>query len=148
VSGARVVEVPVERILPLRAQVLRDGGSVDSARYAGDVAPDAVHLAALDDSGAVVGCASWWAEPPGWRLRGMAVRASARGQGVGRLLLDAGCARGRAAGHRLAWCEARVAASSFYERAGWVVDSPPFLTPYGPHVRMTLPLSPVGQGPP
>lgn len=115
------VQAPV--ILPLRAQVLRPGLMIDEARYVQDDDPDALHLAACDELGHVVGCSTWFPEPwqgqPAWRLRGMATTAGARGTGVGGLLLSVGLARAQAGGARYAWANARTVALGFYRRYGF-----------------------------
>jgi len=137
----RVEQVGIDVVLPLRAAVLRAGLPVDTARYEQDLLATTVHLAAVDRTGAVVGCASWSPEPyqgrPGWRLRGMATAESTRGQGVGAQLLAAGLDLGRARGAEVAWCNARTAALGFYRRYGFVAVGDEFDVEHaGPHYRM------------
>ena len=78
-----------------------------------------------------------------WRLRGMATRPDAQGQGIGSAVLKAVLDHVAAAGGDLLWCNARVSAVAFYERAGfrtwgpeWVIGS------IGPHVVMWRPIEP------
>lgn len=137
----RVDQVGIDVVLPLRAAVLRVGLPVDTARYEQDLLPTTVHLAAVDDTETVVGCATWSPEPfggrPGWRLRGMATAESVRGQGVGALLLTTGLDLGRAQGAQVAWCNARTPAMGFYERHGFVAVGEEFSVEHaGPHYRM------------
>ncbi len=54
-----------------------------------------------------------------WRLRGMASEEGLRGQGLGRMVLDAAIAYIARKGGGLLWCNARIRAIPFYERAGF-----------------------------
>jgi GNAT superfamily N-acetyltransferase len=54
-----------------------------------------------------------------WRLRAMATADDFRGQGLGRLVLDAIVNHVAAVGGGLLWCGARIRAVPFYERAGF-----------------------------
>ncbi len=142
---ARVAAVGIDVVLPLRAAVLRPGLPVDLARYEQDGQPGTVHLAAFDPDGEVVGCSTWspepWAGRPGWRLRGMATAASARGRGVGGRLVSAGLALGVASGADVAWCNARTSALGFYGRYGFTAVGEEFQVEHaGPHYRMWRPL--------
>lgn len=141
----RVEQVAFEVVLPLRAAVLRPGLPVDLARYEQDLAESTVHLAAVDDDGRVVGCATWSPEPyqgrPGWRLRGMATAEDVRGQGVGALLVGTGLDLGRHRGAQVAWCNARTPALGFYQRYGFTAVGEEFDVRYaGPHYRVWRPL--------
>jgi ribosomal protein S18 acetylase RimI-like enzyme len=67
----------------------------------------------------------------------MATRSDAQGQGIGTLVLNAVFDHVAAEGGDLLWCNARVSAIAFYERAGfrtwgeqWVIAA------HGPHVVM------------
>ncbi|MEM9417859.1 MAG: GNAT family N-acetyltransferase [Planctomycetota bacterium] len=139
----RIEAVPIETILPLRTEVLRDGQPPESAQFPGDHDPATLHLAAIgtvDKPNVVVGCLSLMPNPmpedPAWthQLRGMAVVEELRGSGVGgQLLVELGR---RTPGYRV-WCNARVPAQRFYGRHGWSVVSEAFEVPHhGPHVRM------------
>lgn len=78
-----------------------------------------------------------------WRLRGMATDDGWRGRGVGRLALDAAVAHVAAAGATVLWCNARVGAVPFYERAGFTVDGPEFdIAGIGAHRPMSRPVTP------
>jgi predicted GNAT family N-acyltransferase len=144
-TGVRVEQVGIDVILPLRAAILRAGLPVDTARYEQDELPTTVHLAALDGSNGVVGCASWSPEPyrgrTGWRLRGMATADAVRGRGIGAQLLAAGLDLGVQHGAEVAWCNARTSALGFYQRYGFTAVGEEFDVPYaGPHYRMWRPL--------
>ncbi|MFP4145212.1 MAG: GNAT family N-acetyltransferase [Phycisphaeraceae bacterium] len=132
----------VERVIPLRHAVLRAGLPAELARFEGDDAPGALHLAAVEQ-GEVVGCVTCMPSEdegaPAWRLRGMAVADGWRDRGVGSALLEAVerelCQR---PGPRRMWCNARVPAVRFYEERGWRSVTEPFDIPTaGPHRKMT-----------
>ena len=124
-------------LLDLRARVLRPGQPVERSRFAGDDDPRAVHLGAFRGE-RCIGVASLLPEggPDALRLRGMAVEPEARGRGIGAALLTEI--------HRIAvergrdlWCNARLAAVGFYEKAGWTVEGDVFELPdIGPHYVM------------
>ena len=144
--GLRVEIVNVEKIVDLRHRVLRAGMPRESAVFAGDERETSRHFAAMD-GGRVVGCLtlhlSEWEGRAAYQLRGMATEESVRGTGAGGLLLEAaeGFVRGTGVGQL--WCNARVPAAGFYEKAGWRVMSEEFEIPTaGPHVRMVRRLRP------
>ena len=150
-----VEQIPAAASYPLRHAVLRPHLTAEQLVFDGDDLPGTATFGAIDRaSGEVVGVgtmlreaapfnpaeagiASREAEPAPWRLRYMATREDARGQGVGALVLQAGLAYVSAEGGDFVWCNARVPAVGFYERAGfegwgeeWVEGS------VGPHVVM------------
>jgi GNAT superfamily N-acetyltransferase len=110
------------------------------------------------DGGETIAGASVMREPfpehPGpddWRIRGMATRAHARGRGAGGLLLrmcvaHAAAASGASGG--VLWCNARVGARRFYERAGMAVAGDVFeISGIGPHLLMWQALEAAGPHP-
>ncbi len=140
-----VEAVPASAVLPLRAAILRPGLASAEAVYAVDDDPTTLHLAAIDETGAVVGCSTWFAEPwqgrPAWRLRGMATAPSVRGSGVGGALLRRGLAEAQAARVDFAWCNARTVALGFYRRYGFETVGEEFVTAIGiPHYLMWCPV--------
>jgi GNAT superfamily N-acetyltransferase len=81
--------------------------------------------------------APWAPDEPAWRLRGMATAPARRGQGVGRLVLDALVAHCQGQGGGVLWCNARTPAQRFYERAGLQTRGERWEDPeIGPHVVM------------
>ena len=130
--------VPVERILPLRHRVLRDGMPPETMHFAGDDA--ALHWAAVE-GGEVVGCVSIMRAPlpEGGRagdcqLRGMATDERFRRRGIGAALVAAVVA---AAGRDRVWCNSRAGAVGLYARAGFTAVGEGFDVPgFGPHLRM------------
>ena len=142
---------------PLRGLVLRPGQAAEASVYPGDDHPLAAHVALSDDTGIVAVGSVLVEDPPwglpgdhgavgapaAWRIRGMATAESRRSEGLGRQVLDAllahvlahGAAHGGATPY--VWCQARVGARSFYQRAGFdVVDGPFELPGIGPHFSM------------
>lgn len=93
----------------------------------GDAEPDAVHLAARSQAGALVGacvllprrCPAYPERAGAWQLRGMATAPHARGTGIGTALTDAAAAAVRERGGTLLWCEARESAIDFYRGRGF-----------------------------
>lgn len=72
-----------------------------------------------------------------WRLRAMATGDSFRGQGLGRLVLDAIIGHVAALGGGLLWCGAQIHAVPFYERAGFSTLGDVYEEPIvGTHVLM------------
>lgn len=72
-----------------------------------------------------------------WRLRAMATADGFRGQGLGRLVLDAIVDHVDAVGGGLLWCGARLRAVPFYERAGFTMLGDFYEEPdIGTHVLM------------
>lgn len=138
-----VESVPAATIRPLRHAVLRPGQPVSASAYPLDDDPQTLHLAAYDDTGAVVGCATFFPEPldgePAWRLRGMATAPAVRGQGYAGEMLARGLEELRERGVRLLWCNARTSAVGFYERFGFERLGAEFDIPaLGPHYLLVL----------
>jgi predicted GNAT family N-acyltransferase len=111
----------------LRRRVLRPTWAPGSP-MPGDAAPGAIHLAARDPVGAVVGACVLFPnpyprrpdEPAAWQLRGMATAEDRRGRGIGAAILTEAVRRVAGLGGRLLWCEARETAVPFYARHGFV----------------------------
>ena len=121
-----------------------------------DGEPGTATFGAIDRaSGAVVGVATVFREPAPfdaaeagvrfgagneattWRLRAMATREDLQGQGIGSLVLNTALDHVAAEGGDLVWCNARVHAIGFYERAGFVTWGDEWVVPiHGPHVVM------------
>ena len=109
--------------------------------YPEDAHPDVLHLARMDDVGAVVSCVTFFPEAtpyaPGavaWRFRGMATAADQRNRGIGGQLLEAGVAAVATRSGTAVWCNGRVAAADFYRRHGFASHGDVFdLVPAGPH---------------
>lgn len=132
---------------PLRAAILRPGQTSEQQVYPNDEAPGSFHAGVYLD-GKLVGIASVFHEsPPGeddedaWRLRGMAVHAEARRQGIGRLLLECCLEYIQAQGGERLWCNGRVTALAFYHNLGFKERGQIFDVPEsGPHYQMERPI--------
>jgi predicted GNAT family N-acyltransferase len=90
-----------------------------------------------------VGIVSLYKEPraggpaDGWRIRGTATEADARGAGYGAALVAACIEHTAAHGGGELWCNARMGAVGFYRRMGFDVVSDEFdIAGIGPHVVM------------
>ncbi len=141
---------------PLRQAVLRPHQRVDEVAFPEDDDPATATFGAVErSSGDVVGVATVLreaapfsahevgllpdaaCEATTWRLRGMATREGLRGQGIGALVLAAALDHVAEEGGDLVWCNARVAAIGFYERAGLHAWGDQWVVPLtGPHVVM------------
>ncbi len=146
-SARKVELVPAAVIRPLSHRVLRPGLPAGAASYAEDDLSDTLHVAAYDEAGEVVACATFFPEAyegaPAWRLRGMASEPAVRGQGYGARALLRGTDEARARGARLLWCNARTSAVGFYTRHGWRTVGDEFdIEHVGPHYAMVRELSP------
>ena len=133
-----VRDASLDEILDLRTTVLIAGTDRDSPAFDGDGDATTRHFGVFSGD-AVVACASCMRAADGaWQLRGMATAPAFRSQGVGSWLLahvEAQLLDGHP-GTRL-WCNARVRAAPFYERAGWNRVGAVFeIDGVGPHVEM------------
>jgi ribosomal protein S18 acetylase RimI-like enzyme len=137
----RVRAIPIAETRPLRQSVLRPHDTIEEVAE-GEL-PGAFAVGAIDGERLVaVGIVAPSGEPGRWRVRGMATAAGERGRGVGREVLDALLEHARVSGGTRVWCNARVPARSFYERAGFYVCSDVFELPkIGPHLVMERDLS-------
>lgn len=136
----RTAVVPVEEIFALRWAVLRTGMPRETAVYPEDSRGGVFHIAAYDDEGAVLGCATFFPDAlpgesaPAYRFRGMGSAPEARGRGFGAAALKAGLRECAARGAELVWCNGRVSATGFYEHLGFTAVGPQFvIEPSGPH---------------
>jgi GNAT superfamily N-acetyltransferase len=130
----------LDEILALRHTVLRPGRPLATAHFEGDDDATSVHVAAFDGD-MVVGCATLMRRPfeggDAAQLRGMATRAGHERRGIGSAVLRHAESVALDWQVPLLWCNARMGAKSFYERAGWQAVGAQFDIPdVGPHVRM------------
>jgi GNAT superfamily N-acetyltransferase len=135
----RITPISVADTRPLRHAVLRPHESLEY--LAGHELPDAFAVGAFDDEDRLVGVGfiSPDGDPGEWRVRGMATEPALRGRGAGTGVLTALVDHARARGASRVWCNARVAARAFYERAGFQVVSAEFEVPeIGPHYVMEI----------
>jgi GNAT superfamily N-acetyltransferase len=160
-SRVQVAVVAREVVRDLQWQVLRGGPRPADDSELGPGALTSFSIAARAGDGDVVGAATFFLEPSAcaglpdidpsahWRLRGMATDPALQGLGVGARVLEAGLAEVAARGGRVVWCNARVAALSFYVRQGFVVTGDVFATAETgiPHRRAWRLVGPPGHRP-
>jgi ribosomal protein S18 acetylase RimI-like enzyme len=134
--------IPLAETRALRREVLRP--NLPIAELAGHEPAGAVAFGAFaDDELVAVGLIGPEGQPGDWRVRGMATRPDARGQGAGTQVLDALVQHAIAHGAKRIWCNARVRALNLYQRAGFAIASEEFEPPdIGPHYRMELTVAP------
>ncbi len=144
-EAVTVEVVAAEVVRPLRHAVLRPGWPEAESVYPGDDHPSAAHVAVRAEEGGQVlavgtvlrEASPWEPEVPAWRIRGMAAEEQRRSQGLGTLVLEGLIEHvsGQAGG--VVWCNARIKASTFYERAGFETRGDTFDLPgIGEHRQM------------
>jgi SAM-dependent methyltransferase/GNAT superfamily N-acetyltransferase len=139
-----VEQTNAEGVRGLREEVLRPGQTGEQLAFPLDDAPATLH-AAIRADGEVVGTGSVMGDghplgprPGDWRIRGMATTERMRGRGIGAALLERLELHVRSQGGRRMWCNARIGARAFYERAGFIVEGERFEIPgIGPHLLMS-----------
>ena len=122
-----------ERAAPLRFAVF-----VDEQKVPADIEIDewdslSVHALAFGDDGSIIGTGRLL---PDGHIGRMAVRADARGLGVGSALLSALMEEARRRGHAAAILSAQTHAVPFYSRHGYSVVSGEYMDAGIPHVDM------------
>lgn len=140
----RILFIKAADTYPLRLQVLRPGGLEEDVHFANDRLVGAFHLGVhIGEHRICVGSFYPEAHPEltGWkqyRLRGMATHPDFQGQGAGAKLMAFAADQLKARHADLVWCNARIKAVSFYERAGLVITGPAFEIPgIGTHYVMS-----------
>jgi GNAT superfamily N-acetyltransferase len=135
-TDVHVREVSLEQTRVLRQAILRSHEAVED--LAAHEPADGFALGAFDREALIaVGFIAPDGESGAWRVRGMATAPRARGKGAGTAVLQALVRHAEACGASRVWCNARVPARSFYERAGFRVVSEEFEIPQiGTHVVM------------
>jgi GNAT superfamily N-acetyltransferase len=130
--------VPLAETRALRQAVLRPNQSFDE--LASHEPPDAFAVGAFDREELVaVGFIGPDGGPGSWRVRGMATEPRARSRGGGSAILEALIEHAMSHGATRVWCNARLPARAFYERAGFRAVSESFeITGIGPHYVMEL----------
>ncbi len=101
-----------------------------------------IHLAALDSTGQMLGCALVMFYGNNARIRQMAVEESCRGQGIGTELVKLAEETIRARNVRTVILHARATARGFYEKLGYAAASGVFTEVSIPHIAMEKNLAP------
>lgn len=123
----------------LRVAVFTDEQGVRAERETDPLDAEALHLAAVEDGGDVLGTCRVVVDTGGAAHLGrLVVRRDARRQGLAAALLAEGEREARAAGAREIRLKAQTAAVRVYERAGYVADGEPFEQEGIEHVAMRL----------
>jgi GNAT superfamily N-acetyltransferase len=135
--------IPVEDVLSIRNEVLREGKlTLNECRWPSDALEQAFHLGYY--VGEELACiASFHPQEygdftgTGYQLRGMATIEKYRGQGIGNLLMNFAITYLRGQKINYIWCNARKKAVQFYQNLGFEVISDEFEQPkIGPHYVM------------
>ena len=112
--------------LELRRRVFCEEQGVPEELERDGLDESALHLVAVDPSGAVIATCRLVGRGRTMALQRMAVERGARGRGLGARLLDAAHAEAAAAGAREVELHAQLAVRDFYARAGDAAEGPEF----------------------
>tara|TARA_B100000700_G_scaffold329516_2_gene451502 strand:+ start:17 stop:466 length:450 start_codon:yes stop_codon:yes gene_type:complete len=123
----QIITIEAEKIRPLRHTELRQGQPFSTTSYLRDDDPNTFHMACLVDN-KVVTCATFYPQETekilsknSYRLRGMATDSNYRRKGYGRDVMEASFQKLKVFGADILWCNARLAAISFYEFLGFKI---------------------------
>ncbi len=140
--------ITVEQTWPIRNEILRPGLPLKSCQFEEDGLPSATHFGSVVQQ-QLTGIVSVYQINPahelegsGWQFRAMATLENVRGHGHGRALIEAmeRFLIGQQAD--LSWCNARVTASGFYQKLGYITVGEQFEVPgVGSHWFMQKRLS-------
>lgn len=139
----QIEQVPLEKILPLRRDILRQGFTLEESRFEGDLNPDTFHLA-LFDQGEILAIATYISDlsefspaKKQFRLRGMAVAAHHQHRGFGKAVFQEGERLLKEKQIPYLWFNARTPALDFYLKQNCKVLGNEFVIPTaGPHYYM------------
>ena len=127
-----VKAITAEEARPLRQRIMRPDEPPEKSVYPLDDAEDTFHAGVIKN-GQLIGIASVFHEAPpdqsndkAWRLRGMATEPKVRGQGYGKLALQACMDTIYQRGGNYLWFNARPEVVGFYEKLGFVVSGEPY----------------------
>jgi N-acetylglutamate synthase-like GNAT family acetyltransferase len=136
-----VVSVEAAHVWELRRRMLRPGLPWEASKYEQDHLASTRHLAILEDD-VVVACTTLFPQAfeqeAAVRLRGMAVDPAYQGRGWGSVLVQHSRRQAVSEDVELLWCNARVSAAGFYEKQGFQLTGPVFLTEPGVPHRVAL----------
>ena len=126
------------RCLALRTAVFVDEQGVPADLEEDGLDGGCVHILVFDADGVDLGCARVRGLPDGRvKAERVAVRADARGRGIGRFVMDLLEAVGRQRGAPEVLLAAQVTAVPFYEKLGYAVISDEFMDAGIPHRKMS-----------
>ena len=142
-----VEQIHARATLPLRAQVLRPGYSIEECVFPYDSIPGATHFGYFHNRELVcIATLHAEAREPGLegslRLRGMATDPRFQGKGFGQQVVKACIEYAKQEKAREIWCTARTTAAGFYLNLGFINLTPEAydIPTVGPHFTMHLPL--------
>jgi predicted GNAT family N-acyltransferase len=142
-----VVELAAHDTHHLRRTVLRDHLPGANVTHAADEAPGTFHLGVRGEDGEPAAVATFSIESgpitdgrAAVRLRGMAVAADRRSEGLGRAVVAAALDRLRADGVEVCWANARSTALDFYLGLGFTAVGDEFDSVGIPHRLVVLDL--------
>ncbi len=128
-----VEQLTLNKVLPLRVEVLRKGTPTTHCTYPEDSYDDAVHLGIVRD-GQVVATSTWFTKAcplednaSAVQLKGMAVSETLQGEGLGEQLIAAGVALAMERGVTLVWARARDSALGFYLKCSFAAVGDGFI---------------------
>ena len=128
-----VEQLTLNKVLPLRVEVLRKGTPTTHCSYPEDSYDDAVHLGIVRD-GLVVATSTWFNklcplrdDEPAVQLKGMAVSEKLHGEGLGEQLIAAGIALATDRGATIVWARARDSALGFYTKCSFTAVGDGFI---------------------
>ena len=132
----RIKEVSAEETYPVRQEVLRPGRPPGECIFEGDSEETTLHLAIFKDTEIVAVASYMKNSSPQFsskiqnQLRGMAVKESQRGKGLGAMLLKKGEKILLQRHENLVlWFNARETAINFYEKFGYTTIGEKFMIP-------------------
>ncbi|HLS12234.1 MAG TPA: GNAT family N-acetyltransferase [Flavobacteriaceae bacterium] len=139
----KVIEVPVEEILPIRSAELREGLDPEQCRFEEDEDEGTVHFG-LYINGEIIGCLTVLRKqhdkfdaPNQHQYRGMAISKAYQGNSLGNLLLNKADWMVLERKASFIWIHARKLAVNFYRRNGYSVVGSTFDIPgIGEHYLM------------
>ena len=140
-----IEKVPVEKIIPLRHEILRPGLPLEAASFDGDDEGSTYHFAAFAEGygSEPVCCVSYMNVAhqgrDAYQLRGMATKVVLQGCGLGKAVTEyAERIIEQETGIKQLWCNARKSAVPFYEKQNWLIASDEFeIEGVGRHFVMT-----------
>lgn len=127
-----IKKISSKNTFSVRHPVLRAGRPLEDCRFDGDDLESTFHLG-LFEKEKLIGIASFFkasnpkfSETTQYQLRGMAILKPFQGRGLGKMILHFGETELKRQNIALLWCNAREAATQFYEALGYRKIGNPF----------------------
>lgn len=138
---SKIKIISAESTYTLRQKILRPGRPVSSCYFPNDFASHTTHFGAYRNTN-LVGILSTYLVPvpeeySAWQLRAMATLPWVRGMGYGQQLLQAAEEYINEQSGKIIWCNVRIHAVGFYQKAGFDVSGDRFfIQRVGEHILM------------